>query len=208
MGKLPTALLSIVFQLYLIEAVFADSQVRRVQEELRRRHLFYGEITGEVTPALTAAITRYQEKKGFARTGRLDLQTCASLGVAKAPVKPTPTVTPPPFVFADSGDVRGPNGEALPNSVLAYQTSDQSDADLASVVDMVQVALASAGDDAATRLQDRHSSNAPSHTRPRRVQPRKETNPFVLAFRSVDHAMKVLVGDTQPKRKRTATSRL
>lgn len=207
MGKLSTALLSIVFQLYLIDIVFADAQVRKVQEELRRRHLFYGEITGEVSPALTAAITRYQEKKGFARTGRLDLQTCASLGVVKTPAKRTTAAMPLPFVFADSGDVRGPNGEALPNSVLAYQSSGDSDTELGSVAEMVQVALTSAGDDAATQLHDRRSSNAPSH-RPRRVQPRKETNPFVLAFRTVDHAMKVLVGDTQPKRKRAATNRL
>src|SRR2546423_1412568 len=46
MGKLPTSLLSIVFQLYLISSVFADDQVRKIQEELRKRHLFYGDITG------------------------------------------------------------------------------------------------------------------------------------------------------------------
>src|SRR3954468_3977863 len=148
MGKVPGSLLSIVFQLYLIEAVFADEQVRKAQEELYKRHLYYGDITGEVSPALTTAITVYQQKKGFSPSGRLDLETCASLGLMKAPVK---TVRiDPAFVCVDSGELRGANGEALPDSTMAYRASEDPYVELtSSTADPEQVALAAAGHDAA-----------------------------------------------------------
>ena len=50
----------------------ADESTRDVQEELRRRHLFYGNVDGRETPGLTAAIKRYQERKGFRQTGAAD----------------------------------------------------------------------------------------------------------------------------------------
>src|SRR3954447_20411907 len=65
MGKFLASLLSIVFQLFLIAPIFASDDVRKVQEELRKRHLFYGNPTGEITPSLTAAVARYQGIKVF-----------------------------------------------------------------------------------------------------------------------------------------------
>jgi peptidoglycan hydrolase-like protein with peptidoglycan-binding domain len=207
MGKVPGSVLSIVFQLYLIEAVFADEQVRKAQEELYKRHLFYGVITGEVSPAFTVAISAYQQRKGFNATGTLDLETCASLGLMKSPVRSV--AINPPLIFADGSELRGPNGEALPNSLVPYRSSDDPYVELtSSPADPEQVALAAAGDDAAPVGKKRPMPSPHSRSRPRRVQPHKETNPLALAFHTVDHAIRSLVGDAQPKKKRAAASRL
>ena len=205
MGKFSTALLSIVFQLYLTGAISADEQVRRVQEELRKRHLFYGDTTGEISPALRAAIGRYQGQKGFPRTGRLDTETCLSLGIIKAPVTPSPTLS---FVVAN-GDVRNANGEALPNLLVADRSSDQPDTEPANPTSEAEqiAAMTSAGCDATASIKKPRISNSHPRAHPRRPAPPKETNPFVLAFRTVDHAMKAIVNDTQPKTKRVPVKR-
>lgn len=60
----------------------ADDQVRQVQEELRKRNLFFGDVDGNATPELVSAIKKYQQRKGFAVTGVIDQETAASLSVA------------------------------------------------------------------------------------------------------------------------------
>src|SRR5687768_5814925 len=42
-------------------AAFGDEQVRRVQEELRKRNLYFADIDGKKSKEVTAAIRRYQE---------------------------------------------------------------------------------------------------------------------------------------------------
>jgi hypothetical protein len=59
----------------------ADELVRRVQEELRKRHLYFGDVDGRQTPETEAAIRRYQERKGFAGTGAATPETLRSLGL-------------------------------------------------------------------------------------------------------------------------------
>ena len=61
----------------------ADETTRQVQEELRRRHLYYNEIDGRTSRALNMALQRYQQRQGFAVTGVADDQTLRSLGVVK-----------------------------------------------------------------------------------------------------------------------------
>jgi len=63
-------------------SAWADEQVRRVQEELRKRNLYFGEIDGKATPPFTAALQRYQRRKGFPAAGALDAQTLRSLEIA------------------------------------------------------------------------------------------------------------------------------
>jgi hypothetical protein len=63
---------------------FADEQVRQVQEELRRRNLYFGDIDGQATPELATALKRYQERKGFTPTGQIDEVTANSLSVQLA----------------------------------------------------------------------------------------------------------------------------
>src|SRR3954471_14771760 len=174
MGKFPASLLSMVLQLCLIEAILADEQVRRVQEELRKRHLFYGDTTGEISPALTSAISRYQQRKGFCLTGRLDPETSLSLGVLTAPI--TPPSSTPYYLVADD-DVRDANAENLPK----YRPSDQLATEPASSTNETQriAALTSGGDDDAVSIKRKSPSNfSRSHARSRRAPPPRGTNPF------------------------------
>lgn len=60
----------------------ADEATRQVQEELRKRNLFYGDIDGRETPALAAALRDYQERKGFTPTGEVDADTLRSMGIS------------------------------------------------------------------------------------------------------------------------------
>jgi peptidoglycan hydrolase-like protein with peptidoglycan-binding domain len=54
-----------------------------VQEELRRRHFFYGDIDGRESPELTNALKLYQERKGFRQTGVADSETLRSLSISR-----------------------------------------------------------------------------------------------------------------------------
>lgn len=62
--------------------VRAAEPVRRAQEELRRRNLFFGDVDGKETPELATALRLYQTRKGFESTGKLDPITAQSLGIA------------------------------------------------------------------------------------------------------------------------------
>lgn len=62
---------------------FADERIRHVQEELRKRHLYFGDIDGRDNGELRNALKRYQQRKGFTVTGDVDNDTAASLGLAQ-----------------------------------------------------------------------------------------------------------------------------
>jgi peptidoglycan hydrolase-like protein with peptidoglycan-binding domain len=204
MGKFPIALLIIVFQQMAVISVQADEQVRRLQEELRKRHLFYGNLDGEFTPALTTALSGYQTKKGFPVTGLLDSETCASLGIINLP----PRVAPTPFVVAGTGDVRGVNGELLPSSTpLLTNATDSTFGDDSRpiVADPIALPLPNKPVDeiraAAKGTRQRARTPAPG------AKSRRETNPFVLAYHSVDHALKLVFRDPSPRKKRDPKKR-
>lgn len=59
----------------------ADEVTRAVQEELRHRHIFYGNIDGQESPELTRALKQYQERKGFRQTGVADVKTLRSMSI-------------------------------------------------------------------------------------------------------------------------------
>ena len=67
----------------------ADETVRQVQEELRKRNLYFGNIDGQESPELAGALKRYQKRKGFAVTGNVDQETAASLHVRAASITST-----------------------------------------------------------------------------------------------------------------------
>jgi hypothetical protein len=71
----------LLFGTLTAQHLWADEPVRRVQEELRRRNLFFGEVDGKITPALVAAVRVYQMHKGFSPTGKIDETTARSLNV-------------------------------------------------------------------------------------------------------------------------------
>ncbi|MFL6583072.1 MAG: peptidoglycan-binding domain-containing protein [Chthoniobacterales bacterium] len=66
----------------------ADEVTRQVQEELRRRHLFFSNIDGRNTPETSTAVRRYQERQGFPATGITDETTLHSLGITAEPAPP------------------------------------------------------------------------------------------------------------------------
>lgn len=71
--------------LFLMFCAFAGSvcaaePVRRAQEELRRRNLFFGDVDGRDSPSFEAALRLYQAHKGFEPNGKLDPLTARSLG--------------------------------------------------------------------------------------------------------------------------------
>jgi peptidoglycan hydrolase-like protein with peptidoglycan-binding domain len=69
--------------LFLVIAAnaFADDVVRDVQEELRRRNMYFGDVDGKTSPEFAAALKRYQTRKGFPTTGEIDPMTVASLDI-------------------------------------------------------------------------------------------------------------------------------
>ena len=82
----------------------ADEQVRQVQEELRRRNLYFGEVDGRNTEEIHEAMRRYQQRKGFPATGAFEQETLRSLGIQMEPpaagtTEPLPDV---PVLKSDS----------------------------------------------------------------------------------------------------------
>ena len=69
----------------------AQDEIRSVQEELRRRSLYFGNVDGRESAELAEATKRYQRRKGFAATGKPDRDTLRSLGL----VPRTPDEAPP-----------------------------------------------------------------------------------------------------------------
>src|SRR4051812_40808175 len=182
MGKFPASLLSIVFQLFLTPAIFADDDVQKVQEELRKRHLFSGNPDGQITPALTRAVARYQEIKNFRPTGIIDFQTRTSLGV----VEPDPPIVNTPTFVENSESLRGPNGERLPASPSYAWMMDERAVEIERARrEENHAAAALAGTTVATTapvetavpevVPGKHQSS----NRLRRISQHKESNPFM-----------------------------
>jgi len=204
MGKCPTSLLVIVSQLCLISSIWADDQVRQLQEQLRKRNLFFGNADGEFSPALTHALSRYQSRKGFPVTGLLDPETSSSLGIR--PV--TSYVAPTPFFVATTGDTRGMNGELLPGSTpLFTHAPDVSELSSPRESDINGMPSSPAEERPASVPKVRRAGNDRGSPASRRPATRRETNPFVLAYQTVDHALKAMFRDPHPRKKRDTKRR-
>lgn len=86
------ALFTITIGLLLAAAVRADDNVREVQTKLSDEGFYSGEVDGAYSPDLSAALTRYQVRKGLPITGQLDVETAEALG-AKPAVGPSTAAT-------------------------------------------------------------------------------------------------------------------
>src|ERR1043166_1425943 len=80
----------------------ADETIRQVQEELRKRNLYFGNIDGRESPELTGALKRYQTRKGFAVTGGVDQETANSLHVQLAALGSTTSLPDEPVLRSDT----------------------------------------------------------------------------------------------------------
>ena len=86
-----------VLLLLSIVTAQADEQVRSLQEELRRRNIYFGDVDGRRSAELEEALKRYQRRKGFVSHGREDQETLQSLGLAQRdPDEPPPRELPLP----------------------------------------------------------------------------------------------------------------
>jgi peptidoglycan hydrolase-like protein with peptidoglycan-binding domain len=77
-------LLAVAVGFALVEAVWADDNVRDVQAKLRDGGFYSGEIDGAYSSQLSAALTRYQIRNGLPITGQLDVDTSKALGAKPA----------------------------------------------------------------------------------------------------------------------------
>src|SRR3712207_9005549 len=89
-----SALLLVIF-LASPARLLRAQDLRSLQEELRRRSLYFGDVNGLNSPELQEATRRYQQRKGFAATGRPDRETLKSLGLV-----PRGADEPPPQELA------------------------------------------------------------------------------------------------------------
>ena len=105
--------LSLLFVIFLGHIARADEQTRQVQEELRKRHLFFRDIDGRPSLDFALAIKRYQQRQGFAQTGVADEMTLYSLGIGE-PAPPAEGATDLPDVPVLKSDAALPETKPLP----------------------------------------------------------------------------------------------
>ena len=117
---------SALFSLLLVFAVAsvarADEQTRQVQEELRKRHLFFRDIDGKPSLDLAIALKRYQARQGFAVSGIADEMTLYSLGIGE-PVAPAEGASELPNVPVLKSDAALPETRPQPAPI---PTKDQT----------------------------------------------------------------------------------
>src|SRR3954469_21137895 len=94
----------------------ADEQTRQVQEELRKRHLFFRDIDGRPSLEYALAIKRYQQRMGFAQSGVADENTLYSLGIGEA-APPAEGTTNLPDVPVLKSDASVPETKSAPAPV-------------------------------------------------------------------------------------------
>jgi peptidoglycan hydrolase-like protein with peptidoglycan-binding domain len=94
----------------------ADERTRQVQEELRKRNLYYGNVDGQQSPELSDALKRYQNRKGFAASGSIDDATAISLHI-QATVASAKALPDLPVLRSDAArDLPDPQRVALEKS--------------------------------------------------------------------------------------------
>ena len=103
--RLVTCLL--VLTISLPSLARADEEVRQVQEELRKRNLYFGNVDGRNSPELATALKRYQKRKGFAVSGSIDSETATSLHIQATTVA---------AVLPDVPVLKSDTASALPES--------------------------------------------------------------------------------------------
>jgi len=106
--------------------VVANEEVRQVQEELRKRNLYFGDINGQATPDLANALKRYQERKGFPATGTIDDLTATSLSVQRV----KGAVAGPAATLPDMPILRSDRASQLPDALrIALQKEAEENPD-------------------------------------------------------------------------------
>lgn len=92
----------------------ADEQTQAVQQVLKDKGFYYGEVDGQGGPETDAAIRRYQIREGLEVTGKLDAQTLTSLNLGGGSTNGNTQEAAPPA----SGD----SAEAHPAAPARHET--------------------------------------------------------------------------------------
>src|SRR5207247_10177216 len=79
-----------------IALAYADQMIESVQQALKDQGFYCGEITGEPSANLTAAIRRYQIRNGLTVNGELNGETLQSLAIDSSRVPRLETTPSPP----------------------------------------------------------------------------------------------------------------
>ncbi|HEY5814220.1 MAG TPA: peptidoglycan-binding domain-containing protein, partial [Terrimicrobiaceae bacterium] len=74
--------------------LYADPQIAAVQEKLKAKGLYAGEVDGNNSNQTAASIARYQSRSGLEVTGTLNEETVHSLGLVHSEAM-SPSATPP-----------------------------------------------------------------------------------------------------------------
>jgi len=90
--------------LALVAPALADEETRRLQEELRKRHLYFRDIDGRPSRETALAIKRYQQRMGFSQSGVADEVTLYSLGIGEppSPAEAAPNLPDIPVLKSDA----------------------------------------------------------------------------------------------------------
>jgi hypothetical protein len=120
-------LLALLFLLSWPGIARADEQTRQVQEELRKRHLFFRDIDGRPSLEYAIALKRYQARQGFAVSGLADEMTLYSLGIGE-PAPPAEGKTDLPDLPVLKSDAALPELRPQPAPV---PTKEQNAGDVA-----------------------------------------------------------------------------
>jgi peptidoglycan hydrolase-like protein with peptidoglycan-binding domain len=75
-------------------AAWADDLTRAVQQRLKDRGFYYGDVDGQGGSETSAAIRRYQIRYGLKVNGELNQETLKSLGLSANNLPPAPSTTP------------------------------------------------------------------------------------------------------------------
>jgi peptidoglycan hydrolase-like protein with peptidoglycan-binding domain len=107
----------------------ADQMVEGVQQALKDQGFYYGEITGQMSSDLTAAVRRYQIRSGLQVNGQLNSETLQSLGInSSAAAQPAPKPASPKPALPNPGNqspVQGLNTTPAPAQPFPNAPQDQ-----------------------------------------------------------------------------------
>ena len=112
-----------------LSLTLADQTIESVQQALKDQGFYYGEITGQMSSDLTAAIRRYQIRSGLQVNGQLNSETLQSLGTnSSASAQPAAKPASPSPALSRSGDqspIEGANMTPAPVQRFPNAPQDQ-----------------------------------------------------------------------------------
>jgi peptidoglycan hydrolase-like protein with peptidoglycan-binding domain len=107
----------------------ADQMIESVQQALKDQGFYYGEITGQMSSDLTAAIRRYQIRGGLQVNGQLNTETLQSLGINSSgsgqPVTKPASPNPPAPKLGEQSPSEGTNITPAPVQPFPNAPQDQ-----------------------------------------------------------------------------------